>query len=154
MFDCFQYFAPTWMHNYPVEVCQFQVMTGKKMIHRWPQLIARASRNVRTQDDAEAVIFNRPTHHRLGSPPHVLARSDQVWQDLTVKFGPQKQCSGAITKQRRGDEILDATVSIATIDCAQFNDEEKHDAVAKGPRQTSSVPKARYATSTAKAENR
>src|SRR5262245_35844283 len=41
MFDGLQYSAPTWMHDDPVEVCQFQVIAGKNMKHRWPQLIAR-----------------------------------------------------------------------------------------------------------------
>ena len=123
------------------------------MIHRRSQLIARALRDVRAEDHAEAVVLDGPAHHVFAPPPHVFTGRDKTGQSLASGRATQEQRSGAVAKQRGGDEVLDAVVGVAAIDGAQLDNEEQHIALGQRLRHPSRARKAAHTTRAAKTEN-
>ena len=123
------------------------------MIHRRSQLLARALRDVRAEDDAEAVVLDGPTHHVFAPPPHVFTGRDKTGQSFAIGGATQEQRSGAVAKQRRGDEVLDGMVGVAAIDGAQLDDEEQHDALGQRLCHPSRARKAAHASRAAKTKN-
>ena len=148
-----QHFAPARVHDDPVEIAQHQAMAGEKMIHRRSQLLARALRDVRAEDDAEAVVLDGPAHHVFAPPPHVFTGRDKTGQSFASGRATQEQRSGAVAEQRGGDEVLDAVVGVAAIDGAQLDHEEQHIAPGQRLRHPRRARKAAHAPRAAKAKN-
>ena len=133
------------------DIAEGQALLGQESLDRGAEAVAHQIRDVAREKHAEAVVLDAPTHHVEGLGPRVLAPPGHR---RAVAIGGNQRRGGAVTEQRRGDDVALVHVLGAKRQAAQLGHQQERPRARARPAQSRRPGQSEDAAGAAEPEDR